>query len=85
MDDKVVVWYAGDFGYLPGVQFLNLGVVTVLAAVLERGGWGLGGIWWSLVVFFGIRTAAHVRHVATHWDDHVLGNMASRNKQKLSV
>jgi hypothetical protein len=50
-----------DFAYLAKAfifTFIALGVFVIVGV---RGqGWGLGGVWWGLVFFFGVRAAQSV-------------------------
>lgn len=62
---------AGDFAYLPKMQFLNLGGVLIVLWLTLRNNWGLGGIWWCLVFYFGFRVFFHSCYIAVHWKTHV--------------
>ncbi|KAG0556011.1 hypothetical protein KC19_11G019500 [Ceratodon purpureus] len=64
---------AGDFAYLPKMQFLNLGGVLLALWLTLRNNWGLGGIWWCLVFYFGFRVFFHSCYIAFNWKTHVLG------------
>lgn len=64
---------AGDFGYLPSVQFFNLISVSFALFAVQYWKMGLKGVWWTLVLFFATRCAAHVLHIALSWHENVLG------------
>lgn len=64
---------AGDFAYLPKMQFLNLGGVLLCLWITFQNNLGLGGIWWCLVFYFGFRVFFHSCYIANHWRTHVLG------------
>lgn len=69
---------AGDFAYLPKMQFLNLGGVLLCLWITFQNNLGLGGIWWCLVFYFGFRVFFHSCYIANHWRTHV-SYLLSRN------
>jgi len=48
---------AGDQRFLAAAMVASLGVLVVVGVLVERGGTGLGGLWFTLVVFIGSRVA----------------------------
>lgn len=81
-----IVLLAGDFAYLPKMQFLNLGLVLLALGLTLRQKWGLGGIWWCLVLYFGFRLVYHTFYIGCHWKTHVRFLYSSRlTSMKLSL
>lgn len=69
----MTLWWllAGDFAYLPKMQLMNLGGVLLALWLTFRNNWGLGGIWWCLVFYFGFRAVYHSLYISFHWKTHV--------------
>lgn len=61
---------AGDFAYLPRTSMLATAGCWLGAQYCT----GIGSVWWTLLVFFGLRLMYHFGHVVQRWDDHPLGN-----------
>lgn len=62
---------AGDYGYMPRMQFLNMLAVGAALRVAWAAGWGLPGVWHCLTLFFLMRIAYHAVHIANNRKTHV--------------
>lgn len=44
-----------DLTYIARSFVITLASLTMLMSLSQRLGWGLGGVWWGVVFFFGAR------------------------------
>lgn len=62
---------AGDYGYMPRMQFFNMLGVAAALRVSWSAGWGLPGVWHCLTLFFVLRILYHAAHIFNNRKTHV--------------
>jgi hypothetical protein len=55
-----------DYAYTARAYMITLGAIGAYFAAAKAGSWGLGGVWWGLVLFFGARLAQSAGRAAWH-------------------
>lgn len=52
-----------DLAYMAQTMAVNLITLTAFFVWVRRAGLGLAGVWWGLVIFFGLRAAASLYRI----------------------
>lgn len=53
-----------DLSYMAKTMAVNLVTLTAFFSYARKASWGLAGVWWGLVIFFGLRASASLWRIA---------------------